>query len=138
MGIQRRDCYTCCAILMVLISTGVHAAATGWAQYNLNVNDPTTGQPTTTYALRYIPAGLDQTKPAPVVIFFHGLGGNPDSYEFTLQPAADAANCVVIAPSSIDFGWALPGDDQTVNQSLNRLQNELPIDNQRISVAGHS
>jgi predicted esterase len=114
------------------------AAAAGWAQYNLNVTDPQTGQPTTTYALRYIPATLDQSKPAPVVIFFHGLGGNPDSYEFTLQPAADAAGCVVIAPSSIDFGWALPGDDQTVNLSLTQLQSELTIDQRRISVAGHS
>ena len=126
-----------CMICAAIPAQGL-AATPGWAQYNLNVTDPQTGQPTTTYALRYIPATLDQSKPAPVVLFFHGLGGNPESYAFTLQPAADAAGCVVIAPSSIDFGWALPGDDQTVNLSLTQLQSELTVDPRRISVAGHS
>jgi pimeloyl-ACP methyl ester carboxylesterase len=57
------------------------------------------------HALLYIPARLDRTRPAGVLLFFHGSGGNFKAYTWLLSHVADRLNLVVLAPSHGRGNW---------------------------------
>ena len=105
--------------------------ATGWRRIEV----PGTGS----YLWRYIPDSLDRSRPAPVVLFFHGSGGSPDKYKAFVIDAAEAARAVVVLPkSSTGEGWGTADDNRTVTESLARVREEMPVDLHRVAVAGHS
>jgi acetyl esterase/lipase len=95
---------------------------------------PATGS----YLWRYLPPGADPTAPLPVVLFLHGAGGAPENYQDYVREAADAAKAVVVLPKSSGASWDLGADDLTVALSLRLVQQELPVDDHRVSIAGHS
>ena len=88
---------------------------------------------------RYVPQSLDRTRPAPVVLFFHGSGSRPSPYRPYVEKAAEKARCVVVMPkSSSDLGWGIGQDELIVSESLRLIREELPVDPQHIAVGGHS
>jgi|HubBroStandDraft_3_1064219.scaffolds.fasta_scaffold13876_4 predicted esterase len=125
------------ALALGLFLTGAAASAAGatpgrgWQRFDL----PATGS----YFWRYVPASLDASRPAPLVIFLHGAGGTPDVYMNYVYPAAERAGCVVAMPKSAsDAGWGTGNDEQTVALTRQQVGAELPVDPNRVSIAGHS
>ena len=104
--------------------------APGWQRFPIAA--------TSSYYDRYLPAGLDLSQSLPLVVFLHGAGSNPSTYRSLVQPGADAAGAVVVMPRSGGLGWGYPNDETTIAESVRLVRQELPIDPQRISIAGHS
>ena len=118
--------------LLLLVLPGLADAqpVPGWRR----VEVPATGS----YFWRYLPQSVDASRPAPLVLFFHGAGGNPDAYRNFVSGAAENAGCVVAMPKSSGIGWGTATDEQTVVETLRLVGEELPVDDRRIAVAGHS
>jgi poly(3-hydroxybutyrate) depolymerase len=105
--------------------------AQGWRRVDLAA--------TGSYFFRYVPASLDTSRPAPVVLFFHGSGSKPFDYHGTVQDAAERAGCIVALPKSESSeGWGTGDDDQTIAETLRLLREETAIDPAHIAVSGHS
>jgi len=103
----------------------------GW----LPVPLPQTG----TYAQRYLPPGVDPNGPLPAVVFLHGSGSSPEAWLDLLQPVADAAGCVVIAPRALsDLSFGIGADDAAIDEALALVGAELALDPARTALAGHS
>jgi poly(3-hydroxybutyrate) depolymerase len=118
--------------LALAVCAAAGAAPTpGWSRVDI----PATGS----YFFRYVPASLDTSRPVPVVLFLHGSGAKPFSYQGTVQDAAESAGCVVALPkSSSDQGWGIGNDAQTVAETVRLLGEEMAVDPARIAVSGHS
>jgi dienelactone hydrolase len=102
----------------------------GWQRIDL----PAAG----TYYWRYVPASLDAAHPPPLVVFFHGAGGNPDVYLNYVREAAEAAGCVLALPKSLGSSWTPGLDEAPVAAVIADVEAALPIDGRRIALAGHS
>ncbi len=93
---------------------------------------------TGTRVLRYLPEQVGDG-PLPVVIFFPGSGTSPEPWQPQLQPAADQAGVALLVPRAIDLiSFGIGADERTVELALDRLRQEVDIDERRIAVAGHS
>lgn len=86
----------------------------------------------------YIPPGLDRTKPAPVLVFFHGSGGDFKAYLWLLATVADRVGVVVVAPSFGMGNWRLPETEAAFDQALQAAAQLVVIDAANIHVAGLS
>jgi pimeloyl-ACP methyl ester carboxylesterase len=105
--------------------------APGWRKVEI----PATGS----YLLRYVPPALDTTKPVPLVLFFHGSNGTPEDYKPFVATAAEMAGCVVAMPKSFsNIGWGVGNDEQTTAETLRLVRAEIPVDDRRVALAGHS
>lgn len=94
---------------------------------------------TGTYALRYVPPGLDQSQPVPVIVFLHGSGATPEQWRSLVAPAADANSAVLLVPKSVSsLGFGPGADETTIREGLRVLGEGLVLDPARLSVAGHS
>ncbi|MBP7461073.1 MAG: hypothetical protein KBA26_07265 [Candidatus Delongbacteria bacterium] len=82
----------------------------------------------------YCPHG-NQNQKLPLVIFFHGLGGNLAWY---CRYFSEIGNCAVLCPSSADaFGiWTEKDLDRLIRVYLPGLSREYPIDTSRIHLIG--
>ena len=119
------------AVLVVLSALPLAAAPVpGWKK----VDVPATGS----YFWRYVPTTLDASRPAPLVLFFHGAGGVPEGYKDFVLEAVEAAGCVVAIPKSSGLGWGTEADDRTVAETLRLVRQELSVDDRRVALAGHS
>jgi predicted esterase len=108
-----------------------HAVAPGWERFDV----PVTGS----YAFRYVPHSLDQSEPAPAVVFLHGSGSNPEQWRPLLQPIAEAQQVVLILPKALDnLGFGVGADDRTIVAALAHVRAEMTLDEQRIGLGGHS
>jgi acetyl esterase/lipase len=106
------------------------APAPGWKSFPINA--------TGAYAERYVPASLDASRPAPVVVFLHGYLTLPKHYRPLVEPGAEATGAVVILPRSGGVTWGSAQDPLTIQESLRLVGEELALDRSRISIAGHS
>jgi predicted esterase len=104
--------------------------AAGWERYDV----PSTGS----YFWRYIPASLDPSSPAPVIVFLHGAGSNPDVYKNFVAGSAETAKAVLVCPKSTGTSWGSAADEATLADSLAQTRAVLPLDADRTSIAGHS
>jgi poly(3-hydroxybutyrate) depolymerase len=77
-------------LLLVAWPAAAAPPATGWQRFDL----PATGS----YMWRYLPPGLDLSKPVPLILFLHGSGSTPDAYLDYVFPEAQAAGCIVALP----------------------------------------
>jgi predicted esterase len=103
----------------------------GWQRFDI----PKTGS----YFQRYLPASADPTAPLPLIVFLHGSGSFPESYQDYVRYAAETARAVLVLPKSAsDLGWGFGTDAETVAESLRLAREELPVDDRRIAIAGHS
>jgi predicted esterase len=103
-------------------------AAPGWAVLDL----PSGGR-----ATRYLPTGVSPDDPAPLVIFLHGAGGQPEHYHAHVDGQAEALDVVLLLPESAGTGWS-GVDVGSIVEGLDAVEAELTIDDRRIYLAGHS
>jgi len=107
----------------------------------------------------YVPKAYTGSKPFPLIIALHGLGGTEDSffdnYGAGLPPLAESHGYILAAPLGYrvdgSYGWGLgtpPADpairrtqdfsEQDVMQVLQRMRQLYKIDESRIYLMGHS
>jgi poly(3-hydroxybutyrate) depolymerase len=107
----------------------------------------------------YVPTSYNGSKPFPLIVALHGLGGTEDaffdSYNKVLPPLAESHGYIVAAPLGYrvdgSYGWGLgnpPTDpatkrtqelsEQDVMQVLQRVRQLYKIDESRIYLMGHS
>jgi poly(3-hydroxybutyrate) depolymerase len=107
----------------------------------------------------YVPKAYTASKPFPLIIALHGLGGTEDSffdnYGAGLPPLAEAHGYILATPLGYrvdgSYGWGLgtpPADpvvrrtqdfsEQDVMQVLQRMRQLYKIDESRIYLMGHS
>ncbi len=86
----------------------------------------------------YVPAGLDRTKPSPVLVFFHGYGGNFTGYLWVLSKVADRAGCILVAPSNGLGNWRAEESALGFDRALQAAAEVAVIDKRRVAVAGLS
>jgi dienelactone hydrolase len=111
------------------------AAEAGWQRVEL----PQAGS----YALRYLPpsaaAAVEAGEEVPAVVFLHGAGSVPEHYRAWLRGAADAAGATLILPRSLHpVGWGAAGDEAMVGEAVAAVAATLPLDPDRVSIAGYS
>ncbi len=86
----------------------------------------------------YVPPGVDRTKPAPVLVFFHGSGGNFKAYLWILAKVADRCGMVVAAPSYGMGNWRMPATERAFEAALAATRERIPLADDDIHVAGLS
>lgn len=107
----------------------------------------------------YVPTSYDGSRPFPLIVALHGLGGTEDSffenYDRAFPPLAERHGYIVAAPMGyrVDgfYGWGLgtpPADPATrrvqerseadVMEVLRLVRQQYKIDETRIYLAGHS
>lgn len=124
------------ALAIVLWALVLPAAAraadlpAGWTRIDL--------ADTGTYFYRYVPASLDRSRPAPLIVFLHGAYGNPEAYRNYVRAAAEAAGAVLALPKSRGVSWTPGVDDAVVAGAIASVEGALPVDGRRVSLAGHS
>lgn len=109
-----------------------HAPA-GAAEW-VKVDVPATGS----FFWRYVPDSLDRSRPAPLILFLHGAGGNTDYYKNFVATAAEKAGSVVAMPKSSGVGWGTATDERTIAETLRIVGEHVAVDPRRTAVAGHS
>src|SRR5436305_2226496 len=126
-----RAAWAALALLLTLAAPALATPTPGWLREDI----PATGS----YLWRYLPVSANPAAPLPVILFLHGAGTTPDQYMNFVRDAAEAAKAVIVLPkSSSNAGWGLGPDDQTVAESLRLVRAELPVDDSRVAIAGHS
>ena len=90
------------------------------------------------HAWVYIPPGLNRTRPAPVLVFFHGSGGNFKGYLWVLSKVADRLGMVLVAPSLGAGNWRLPQTEAAFDFALQAAATATPIESKNIHVVGLS
>jgi predicted esterase len=82
----------------------------------------------------YVPAAVACDKPAPLIVFLHGLGGNEATGD-AARSVADAAGAVLVTPRGTDQGGPFGFGPEGISNSqafltaiLDALQREFPTD----------
>jgi phospholipase/carboxylesterase len=93
--------------------------------------------------LYYVPAGYRANRPAPLVVWLHGAGGNADDSLAPLCGLADARGLILLAPESRRRTWdAIRGefgpDVAFIDRSLRTVFSRYSVDPARLAVAGFS
>jgi len=74
-----------------------------------------------------------------VIVFLHGSGSSPEGWQSILAPLADDLSAVFLVPKSLENLGFGPGDDQrTIEDALDLLRGEISVDDERVSISGHS
>lgn len=118
-------------VLLLVAAAEGSVVETGWKRLQV----PSSGS----YLWRYVPPAVDFTRPLPVIVFLHGSGSSPEAWLDTLSPEADALGFIAVAPRSVShLAFGIGADERTIFDGLDLLRQELPVDDQRIGIAGHS
>jgi phospholipase/carboxylesterase len=104
---------------------------------------PTAHEAPARSALLHVPAAWKPEHPAPLALMLHGSGGDPQQGLEILQPAAEQAGVIVLAPASLEYTWdGILGDIGPDLASIDRLLDwvfeRYPIDAGHIAVGGFS
>ncbi|HYF33961.1 MAG TPA: prolyl oligopeptidase family serine peptidase [Prosthecobacter sp.] len=86
----------------------------------------------------YIPPQVDRQKPAPLLVFLHGSGGNFKAYTWLLSKVADDLGMVLVAPSLGLGEWHEPGATDCVTGVLNNVTKVAAIDPKQRHLIGLS
>jgi phospholipase/carboxylesterase len=94
-------------------------------------------------SLLYLPGGLRPGQPSALVVTLHGAGGDAEGGLSLLRPLAERHGLVLLAPASHGSTWDAIGggyglDVNTIDQALDRVFQVVPVDFERIGVAGFS
>jgi len=90
------------------------------------------------HAYLYVPPGLDRTKPAPALVFFHGSGGNWKAYLWILARVADQCGVILIAPTCGVGAWRESETSDRLTASLQAATAYVAIDEGQLHLAGLS
>ncbi len=93
-------------------------------------------------AILYVPPSVPTGQARPLVVFFHGAGGNAEQARM-LHPAADHSGAIVLAPESRATTWdvihgALGPDIAFLDRALNWTFERFPVDPSKIAASGFS
>lgn len=93
--------------------------------------------------LLYVPPGLPEDVPAPLLVFFHGASGSADDSYAVLKPYADESGFIALMPSSRGYTWDMirttyGPDVEYVDLALRSTYNRCNIDPDHVSIAGFS
>lgn len=124
------NCRRRAPFLFLAVWLAAPATAAEWVR----VDVPATGS----WFWHYVPDSLDRSRPAPLVVFLHGAGGNTDYYKSFVAAAAETAGTVVAIPKSSGVGWGTAADERTIAETLRIVGEGTAIDPRRTAVAGHS
>jgi len=82
----------------------------------------------------YIPSSVACDRPAPMIVFLHGLGGDEASGDVA-RPVAEALGALFVTPRGVDQGGALgfgpegiPNSQTFLTTILDKLEREFPTD----------
>jgi polyhydroxybutyrate depolymerase len=94
--------------------------------------------------LLHVPANYDAGKPAPLVLNFHGFGGNPEQQNAisAFEPISDREGFILVTPDG-GLGWRFAQSARDSNTTLVRdvvanVSADLCVDPKRIFAAGKS
>lgn len=86
----------------------------------------------------YLPSALDRGQPNPVLIFFHGSGGNFKAYLWILSKLADRLGFALVAPSGGLGDWTTAESRRALDHALASVSHVATIDRTRIHILGLS
>jgi predicted esterase len=91
----------------------------------------------------HVPPGLVPGRAAPLLVTLHGAGGSAAAGLALLQPPADEHGLLVLAPASRGATWdairhGYGPDVDLIDRALETVFAMVPVDPQRIAVAGFS
>jgi predicted esterase len=95
-------------------------------------------------AILYVPATYTHETPAPLVVMFHGAGGDAHGILSLLRGPADAYGTIVLAIDSVDVSWDIVNsggfgaDIQRLDLALQTVFSRFAVDPGRIALAGFS
>lgn len=94
-------------------------------------------------AVLYVPESAVVGRPAPLVVFLHGAGGDEQRGLRFMTPYADAFGVVLLAPSSEEGTWdAIRGaygpDVRFIDRALERVFGMCRVDPARLALSGFS
>lgn len=92
-----------------------------------------------------VPAGLDTSKPAPLIVVLSGFGGTAEGIAKIWKSAAGEAGAILVAPRAVHvvagrgFQWGTPDEaDYLVTRAIEQVKGKHKIDPKRIVLAGFS
>jgi predicted esterase len=96
---------------------------------------------TNSYTINYVPLSLDPAQPVPVIVFLHGYGSGPNTWQQTtdIGQIAEELGFVLVMPraaANLDFGEG--ADDAVIDEAIEATAARLTIDRRRIGLAGFS
>ena len=91
----------------------------------------------------FVPNGYDASKPTPLVVALHGMGGDENSmfsgYDGVLEPAAQKHGFIVVCPKGRQPASMYRGSaEQDVMDVIVEVRRDYDIDASRIYLMGHS
>lgn len=100
--------------------------------------DLVSSSPGAHHCYTYVPANLDRRKPARLLIFFHGSGGNFKAYLWFLSKIADQVGLVVAAPTGGFGAWPASECAAQFDSAIDAARHVATIDAERITIMGLS
>jgi predicted esterase len=95
-------------------------------------------------ALVYVPPSYTPDQPAPLAVMLHGAGGDAKHGMSLLQPVADAAGMILLAPFSRRGTWDIIAEERFgpdvlfINQALEQVVQQYHIDTRKLALGGFS
>jgi phospholipase/carboxylesterase len=91
----------------------------------------------------YVPASYRPDRPAPLAVLLHGASGKADQGVQLLQPLADLAGMIIVAPQSHQYTWDVLAsrygpDVASLDQALAQVFARYAVDLARLAVGGFS
>ncbi len=125
------------ASLVALLAPAERASAASWGWQRIDLESGSS------YALVYVPQSLDQSVPAPAIVFLHGHGSSPEGWQLILGPLSEQQRFVLILPraeKSVDGfpAFGVGADAAIVDEALRSTDKRVALDSRRIGLAGHS
>jgi predicted esterase len=91
-----------------------------------------------------MPPGLDESRPAPLIIALHGRGGTTDSIVRAWKDVAQEAGAILVAPSAVlnagrGYDWGEVDEAEwVVMNALKQVAEQHKIDKERVVLTGFS
>jgi len=86
----------------------------------------------------YVPKSVNRSTPCPVLVFFHGSGGNFKAYLWILAKLADKTGFVLVAPSNGLGNWSAEDSRRCLGNALAAASGVAAVDRSRIHLIGLS
>jgi predicted esterase len=86
----------------------------------------------------YVPSAVGRGQPAPLLIFFHGSGGNFKAYLWILSKLAARSGFVLVAPTGGTGDWSTAESEDGLALALDTASRVATIDRHRVHLAGLS
>jgi phospholipase/carboxylesterase len=91
----------------------------------------------------YVPLAYRAEQPAPLMLMLHGAGGNAQHGMALIQPLAEAAGLILLAPDSRGRTWdiLLAGygpDISFIDHALTQVFSRYAVDQARVAIGGFS